>query len=74
MKMGKEGKEVELMVDAGATYSVLKKALVSVGNYCIVVKGATGQSEVAYFCKPLKCKYGKQWGSHKFLCMPNSPE
>lgn len=59
---------------AGATYSILNKALVSVGNYYIVVKGATGQSEIAYFCKPLKYKYGKRWGIHKFLYIPNCLE
>jgi len=37
-----------------------------------MVKGATGQSEKAYFCKPLKYKLGKLWGIHKFLCMPSS--
>uniref|UniRef100_A0A8D0ESF2 ribonuclease H n=1 Tax=Strix occidentalis caurina TaxID=311401 RepID=A0A8D0ESF2_STROC len=42
-------------------------------NY-IMVKGATGQSEKAYFCKPLRYKLGKQWGIHKFLYMPNSPK
>jgi len=39
-----------------------------------MVKGATGQSEKAYFCKPLKYKLGKQWGIHKFFYMPNSPK
>jgi len=39
-----------------------------------MIKGATGQSEKAYFCKPLKYKLGKQWGIHKFLYMPSSPE
>ncbi|XP_042663760.1 uncharacterized protein LOC116959266 [Tyto alba] len=37
-----------------------------------MVKGATGQSEKAYFCKPLEYKLGKQWGIHKFLYMHNS--
>ncbi len=44
------------------------------GNDYVMVKGATGQSEKAYFCKPLKYKLGKQWGIHKFLYMPNSPK
>lgn len=38
-----------------------------------MVKGATGQSEKAYFCEPLKYKRGKQWGTHKFLYIPHSP-
>lgn len=58
----------------GATYSVLHKALIPVGHDCAVVRGATEQSETAYICKPLKYKYGKQWGIHDFLYMPNSPE
>lgn len=40
----------------------------------VTVKGATGQSEKAYFLKPLKLKLGKQFGIHKFLYMPNSPK
>uniref|UniRef100_A0A674GMN1 ribonuclease H n=1 Tax=Taeniopygia guttata TaxID=59729 RepID=A0A674GMN1_TAEGU len=38
-----------------------------------MVKGATGQSERAYFCKPLKYKLRKQWRIHRFLYMPNAP-
>lgn len=74
MKLGKEGKRVEFLIDTGATYSVLNKALVPVGRDYVMVQGATGQSEKAYFCKPLKYKLGKQWGIHKFLYMPNSPK
>ncbi|TRZ08285.1 hypothetical protein HGM15179_018821 [Zosterops borbonicus] len=64
MKLGKEGKEVKLMVAMGATYSVLNKVLVPVRNDYVMGKRANGQSEIAYFCKPLKYKYGKQWGIH----------
>uniref|UniRef100_A0A8C3E7W5 ribonuclease H n=1 Tax=Corvus moneduloides TaxID=1196302 RepID=A0A8C3E7W5_CORMO len=74
MKLGDKEKEIEFLVDTGATYSVLNKALMSVGDDYIVVHGATGQSEKAYFCKPLKYKIGKQWGIHKFLYLPNSPK
>lgn len=74
MKWGKQEKEVELIVETGATFSVLNKMLVPVGNEYVRVRGATGQSEIAYFCKSLKYKYGKQWGIHKFLYMPNSPD
>jgi len=73
MKLGKE-REVEFLVDMGATYSLLNQALMPLGSDYIVVKGATGHSEKAYFCKPLKYKLGKQWGIHKFLYMPNSPK
>lgn len=65
---------MEFLVDAGATYSVLNKALVPVGNDYVVVQGATGQSEKVYICKPLKYKLGKQWSIHNFLYMPNSPK
>lgn len=44
------------------------------GDEYIVVKGTTGQSEKACFCKPLKYKFEKQWGVHKFLYLPNSPK
>ena len=40
----------------------------------VIIKGATGQSERAYFCKPLKYKVGKQWGISTFLYMPDSPK
>lgn len=60
------------MVDTRATYSILNQALMALENYYITVKGATGQSEKAYFCEPLRYKLGKQWGMHKFLYMPNS--
>ena len=62
------------MIDTGATYSVLNQALMPLGDDYVVVQGATGQSEKAYFCEPLKYKLGKQWGIHKFLYMPNSPK
>ncbi|XP_016161147.1 PREDICTED: endogenous retrovirus group K member 25 Pol protein-like isoform X2 [Ficedula albicollis] len=73
MELGEEGKGVEFLIDTGATYSVLNKALVPVGKDYVTVQVATGQYEKAYFCKPLKYKFGKQWGTHKFLYMPNSP-
>jgi len=62
------------LVDTRATYSVLNQALMPLGNDYIMVKGATGQSEKAYFCQPFKYKLGKQWGIHKFLYTPNSPK
>uniref|UniRef100_A0A8U7NQ83 Uncharacterized protein n=1 Tax=Corvus moneduloides TaxID=1196302 RepID=A0A8U7NQ83_CORMO len=74
MKLGDKEKEIEFLVDTGATYSVLNKALMPVGDDYIVVHGATGQSEKAYFFKPLKYKIGKQWGIRKFLYLPNSPK
>lgn len=72
--LGKEQEEVEFLVDTGATYSVLNQALIPLGDDYVMVKGATGQSEKAYFLKPLEYKLGKQWGIHKFLYMPNSPK
>ncbi|TRZ07187.1 hypothetical protein HGM15179_019919 [Zosterops borbonicus] len=39
MKLGKEGKEVELMVDMGATFLVLNKALVPVGSNYVRKQG-----------------------------------
>ena len=64
---------MKFLIDTGATFSVLNKALIPVTNDYVMVKGATGQSERAYFCKPLKYKLGKQWGTHRFLYMPNAP-
>jgi len=36
--------------------------------------GATGQSEKAYFLKPLKYKLGKHIGIHRFLYLPGAPK
>ena len=62
------------MIDTGATYSVLNMDLMPLGEDYVTAVGATGQSEKAYFCKPLKYKLGKQLGIHKLLYMPNSPK
>ncbi|TRZ07878.1 hypothetical protein HGM15179_019226 [Zosterops borbonicus] len=74
MKLGEEEEEVKFLVDTGATHSALNKALVPIEDEYVTVVGATGQPEKAYFCKPLKYKFGKQWGIHKFLYLPNSPK
>lgn len=73
MKLEKK-QEVEFLVDTGTTCSVLNQASMPLGDDYIMVQGATGQREKAYFCKPLKYKFRKQWGIHKFLSMPNSPK
>jgi len=44
------------------------------GKDFITVVGATGQSEKAYFLKPLKYKLGKQIGIHRFLYLPGAPK
>jgi len=40
----------------------------------VTVVGATGQSEKAYFPKPLEYKLGKQTGIQRFLYMPGALE
>jgi len=52
----REGTTITFLVDMGATYLVLNQALMPLGCDYSMVKGATGQSEKAYFCKPLKYK------------------
>jgi len=47
--------------------------LTPVDDDFVTAKGATGQSEKAYFLKPVKFKLGKQLGVHKFLYMPDLP-
>lgn len=64
---------MEFLIDTGATYLVFNKALIPITDDYVMVKGATGHSERAYFCRPLKYKLGKQWGNHKFLYMPKAP-
>lgn len=73
IKLGNKEKEIEFLIDTGATYSVLNEALIPITDNYVMVQGATGRSERAYFCKPLKYKLGKQWGIPKFLYMPNAP-
>ena len=51
---------------------MLNKALIPVTDDYVMVKGVTGQSEKAYFCRPLKYKLGKQLGIHRILYMPNA--
>ncbi len=62
IKLGEKQEKVEFLVDTGATYSVLNQALMPLEKDYITVKGATGQTEEAYFCRPLKYKLGKQVG------------
>jgi len=64
---------VEFSVDTRATLSGLNQALTPVDDDFVTVRGATGQSEKAYFLKPLEFKLGKHLGVHKFLYVPNSP-
>lgn len=74
IKLGKQSKEVEFLVDRGASYSVLNQKLIPVDRDFVNVVGATGQSEKAYFLQPIEFKLGKQMGIHKFLYMPGSPK
>ncbi|XP_067999225.1 uncharacterized protein [Melanerpes formicivorus] len=74
MKLGEQENKLEFLVDTGATFSVLNQALLHLDESYVSVVGATGQTEKAYFFKPLKYKYGKTWGLHKFLYMPNAPK
>lgn len=72
LKLGKQQQGVEFLIDTRATFSVLNQALTPIDDDFVIVKGATGQSEKAYFVKPLKFKLGKQLGIHKFLYLPDS--
>ena len=49
---------MEFLVDTRATFSVLNEALTPLDDDFITVKGDTGQSEKAYFLKPLKFTLG----------------
>jgi len=51
-------------VDTSTSFSVLKQLMPFDKDFVTFV-GATGQSEKAYFLKPLK--FGKQIGIHRFL-------
>ncbi|XP_077644845.1 uncharacterized protein LOC144247578 [Lonchura striata] len=74
IELGKEKKEIDFLVDTGASYSVLNQQLMPKDKDFITVIGATGQREKAYFLKPLNYRLGKQIGIHRFLYLPNSPK
>lgn len=67
------GREVEFLVDTGATYSVLNQKLMPEDKDFVTVVGATGRHEKAFFLKPLEYELGKQMGIHRFLYLPGSP-
>lgn len=71
--LGKELQQsVEFLVDTGATYLALNTSLTPESDEFVTIRGATGQSEKAYFLKPLQFSIGKQVGIHKFLYVPKS--
>uniref|UniRef100_A0A8U8C2L6 ribonuclease H n=1 Tax=Geospiza parvula TaxID=87175 RepID=A0A8U8C2L6_GEOPR len=72
--LGEGKKELDFLIDTGATFSVLNQELVPKSDEFVQVVGATGQPEKAYFLKPIKYKIGKQMGIHQFLYLPNSPK
>uniref|UniRef100_A0A8U8AXK5 ribonuclease H n=1 Tax=Geospiza parvula TaxID=87175 RepID=A0A8U8AXK5_GEOPR len=74
MELGEGEKELDFLIDTGATFSVLNQELVPKSGEFVQVVGATGQPEKAYFLKPIKYKMGKQMGIHQFLYLPNSPK
>lgn len=74
IKLGNDEKEIEFLLDTGATYSVLNQKLIPEDEDFVTVIGATGGSEKAFFLRPLQYKLGKQIGIHKFLYLPESPK
>jgi len=64
MRLGRQKKEVEFLVDTGCSFSVLNQELIPVSNDFVTVVGATGQQEKAFFLRPLNFKLEKQVGIH----------
>jgi len=62
------------LVDTGVSFSVLNQPLMPSDKDSITIVGTTGQSEKAYFLKPLKYKLGKHIGIHRFLYLPGAPK
>ncbi|KAK4821230.1 hypothetical protein QYF61_015798 [Mycteria americana] len=54
--LGRQEKEVEFLVDTGASFSVLNQELIPVSKDLVTVVGATGQQEKVFFLKPLNLK------------------
>ncbi|KAK4811194.1 hypothetical protein QYF61_019825, partial [Mycteria americana] len=54
--LGRQEKEVEFLVDTGASFSVLNQELIPVSKDFVTVVGATGQQEKVFFLKPLNFK------------------
>ena len=72
IKLARQEREVEFLVDTGASFSVLNPELIAISKDFVNAIGATGQQERAFFLKPLKFKLGKRIGIHRFLYLPKS--
>ena len=62
-----------MLVDTGATYSVLNCKLTSLSKNAVSVVGVSGQTQNRPFLKPLECQIGDKKLSHTFLYMPDCP-
>lgn len=67
-------KEVEFLVDTGASYSVLNTLEGLLNQEIITVIGAMGVEESHPFFKPIKFHLGKHWVTHQFLYLTNLPK
>jgi len=74
MRLGRQEKEVEFLIDMGVSSSVLNQELIPISSDFVTVVGATGQREKAFFLRPLNFKLGKQVDIHQFLYLPKSPK
>ncbi|XP_053927520.1 uncharacterized protein LOC128852690 [Cuculus canorus] len=71
VKLGE--REVQFLIDTGATYSVLNDLHGKLGGKTVTVVGATGKEEVRPFTRPLELKFGGKELWHEFLYMPDCP-
>ncbi|XP_063280170.1 uncharacterized protein LOC134564854 isoform X1 [Prinia subflava] len=68
-----EGKDVDFLIDTGATHSVLNYLEGQIGNKSAAVIGATGKEEVRPFLQPLELSFEDKILTHEFLYMPDCP-
>ena len=67
------GQSVDLLLDTGATYSVLTVAHGPLSSLSASIVGLSGQAKRYYFSCSLSCNWDSVLFSHEFLIMPESP-
>ena len=73
MTLDVEGKQINFLIDTGATYSALVCQSGPTRKSHQKIVGLEGDSKFCYQTLPLACQYGTQVFSHTFLDLPVCP-
>ena len=73
MQLDVAGRSENLLVDTGATYSVLISYFGAFSSQNCTILGATGKATTKRFTRALLCCWGGQIFSHQFLVVPEHP-